>query len=166
MHSLTLLIPCSLIPSMVGNGVCLSDSCKPRKHQNSHFGGIATNIVGIALKQKEKFRINCTISTGLWSEWQDLNLRPLPPQAKGCSFLRDMASNTCFFVRKNWYKVRCVLLPPGSPVLKVVKYVVVKIRSHLMWSSIKGADNFLYGNCGQIMWSFSIGFRPPKVVVL
>ena len=53
-NSLTLLIPCSLIPSMVRNGVFLSDSCKHRKHQNSHFGGIATNIVGIALKQKEK----------------------------------------------------------------------------------------------------------------
>ena len=61
-----------------------------------------------------------------WSEWQDLNLRPLPPQVKGYSFLRDIASNTCFFVRKNWYKVRCVLLSPGSPGLKVVKYVVVK----------------------------------------
>ena len=62
----------------------------------------------------------------IWSEWQDLNLRPLPPQAKGYGFLRDIASNTCFFVRKNWYKVRCVLLSPGSSVLKVVKYVVVK----------------------------------------
>ena len=68
MRSLTLLIPCSLIPSMVGNGVCLSDSCKPRKHQNSHFGGIATNVVGIALKQKEKFRRNRAISTEFWSE--------------------------------------------------------------------------------------------------
>ena len=95
----------------------------------------------------------------VWSEWQDLNLRPLPPQAKGDGFLRDIASNTCFFVRKNWYKVRRVLLSPGSPVLKVVKHVVIKSAPNLMWSGIKGADNFLYGNCGQSMWSVSIGFR-------
>jgi hypothetical protein len=94
-----------------------------------------------------------------WSEWQVLHSGSLLPQAKGCGFLRDIASNTCFFVRKNWYKVRCVLLPPGSPVLKVVKYVVVKSAPDLMWSSIKGADNFLYGNCGQSMWSVSNGFR-------
>ena len=93
MHSLTLLIPCSLILPMVGNGVCLSDSCEPRKHQNSHFEGIATDIVDIALKQKEKFRRNCAISTDFWSEWQDLNLRPLPPQLIDISFF----SRFCFF---------------------------------------------------------------------
>ena len=47
-----------------------------------------------------------------------------------------------------------MLLSPGSPVLKVVKHVVIKSAPHLMWSSIKGADRFIYGNCGQIMWSF------------
>ena len=97
---------------------------------------------------------------------QRMNLQPLPPQATRYSFLRDIASNTCFLVRKDCYKVHYVLLSPRSPVLKVVKYVVVKIRSHLMWSSIKGADRFICGNCGQIMWSFSSDFRPPKVVVL
>ena len=35
-----------------------------------------------------------------------------------------------------------MLLSPGSPVLKVVKHVVVKSAPNLMWSSIKGADNF------------------------
>ena len=28
-----------------------------------------------------------------------------------------------------------------------------------MWSGIKGADRFICGNCGQIMWSVSNGFR-------
>ena len=55
-----------------------------------------------------------------------LNLRPLPPQATRYSFLRDIASNTCFLVRKDCCKVHCVLLSPRSPVLKVVKYVVKK----------------------------------------
>ena len=59
---MTLLIPCSSVPSMVRNGVCPSDSCEPRKHQISHFGGYATIIVGVALK-KEKFRRNCAIYT-------------------------------------------------------------------------------------------------------
>ena len=62
----------------------------------------------------------------VWSEWQDLNLRPLPPQATRYSFLRDIASDTCFFVQKDCCKVHCVLLSPRSPVLKVVKYVVKK----------------------------------------
>ena len=56
-----------------------------------------------------------------------------------------------------------MLLSPGSPVLKVVKYVVVKSAPDLMWSGIKGADNFLYGNCGQSMWSVSRGFRHLKL---
>ena len=73
-------------------------------------------------KRKSEVRLNLRF----WSEWQDLNLRPLPPQATKYSFLRDIASNTCFLVRKDWYKVRRVLLSPGSPVLKVVKHVVVK----------------------------------------
>ena len=51
-----------------------------------------------------------------------------------------------------------MLLPPGSPVLKVVKHVVIKSAPDLMWSSFKGTDNFLYGNCGQSMWSVSNGF--------
>ena len=46
-----------------------------------------------------------------------------------------------------------MLLSLGSPVLKVVKHVVIKSAPDLMWSSIMGADNFLYGNCGQSMWS-------------
>ena len=55
-----------------------------------------------------------------------LNLRPLSPQATRYSFLRDIASNTCFLVRKDCCKVHYVLLSPRSPVLKVVKYVVKK----------------------------------------
>ena len=52
------------------------------------------------------------------------------------------------------------MLPsPGSPVLKVVKHVVIKSAPDLMWSSIKGADHFIFDDCGQIMWSVSIGFR-------
>ena len=35
-----------------------------------------------------------------------------------------------------------MLLSPGSPVLKVVKHVVIKSAPDLMWSGIKGADNF------------------------
>ena len=35
-----------------------------------------------------------------------------------------------------------MLLSPGSPVLKVVKYVVIKSAPNLMWSGIMGADNF------------------------
>ena len=35
-----------------------------------------------------------------------------------------------------------MLLSPGSPVLKVVKHVVIKSAPDLMWLSIKGADNF------------------------
>ena len=53
-----------------------------------------------------------------------MRLRSLPPQATRYSFLRDIASNTCFLVRKDCCKVHYVLLSPRSPVLKVVKYVV------------------------------------------
>ena len=53
-----------------------------------------------------------------------------------------------------------MLLSPGSPVLKVVKHVVVKSAPNLMWSSIKGADSFIFDDCGQIMSSFYFGFRP------
>ena len=52
-----------------------------------------------------------------------------------------------------------MLLSPGSPVLKVVKHVVVKSAPNLMWSSIMGADSFIFDDCGQIMWSVSNGFR-------
>ena len=52
-----------------------------------------------------------------------------------------------------------MLLSPGSPVLKVVKHVVIKSAPDLMWSSIKGADSFICGNCGQSMWLVSNGFR-------
>ena len=56
------------------------------------------------------------------------------------------------------------MLPsPGSPVLKVVKHVVIKSAPDLMWSSIKGADSFICGNCGQSMWSVSRGFRHLKL---
>ena len=45
-----------------------------------------------------------------------------------------------------------MLLSPGSPVLKVVKHVVIKSAPNLMWSSIKGADNFfraiVVSSCG------------------
>ena len=53
-----------------------------------------------------------------------------------------------------------MLLSPGSPVLKVVKHVVIKSAPNLMWSSIKGADSFIFDDCGQIMSSFYFGFRP------
>ena len=36
-----------------------------------------------------------------------------------------------------------MLLSPGSPVLKVVKHVVIKSAPDLMWSGIMGADNFI-----------------------
>ena len=52
-----------------------------------------------------------------------------------------------------------MLLSPGSPVLKVVKHVVIKSAPDLMWSNFKGADSFICGNCGQSMWSVSRGFR-------
>ena len=52
-----------------------------------------------------------------------------------------------------------MLLSPGSPVLKVVKHVVIKSAPHLMWSGIMGADSFICGNCGQSMWSVSNVFR-------
>ena len=35
-----------------------------------------------------------------------------------------------------------MLLSPGSPVLEVVKHVVIKSAPNLMWSGIMGADNF------------------------
>ena len=64
-------------------------------------------------------------------------------------------------------RIKCWLEPKGfSPVLKVVKHVVIKSAPDLMWLSIKGADRFIYGNCGQSMWSVYFGFRSPKVVVL
>lgn len=68
MHSLTLLIPCSLIPSMVGNGVKPIENYEPSMHQNSQNGEFDSIIVSIALKQKEKIRRNCAISTDFWSE--------------------------------------------------------------------------------------------------
>ena len=52
-----------------------------------------------------------------------------------------------------------MLLFPGSPVLKVVKHVVIKSAPNLMWSGFKGADHFIFDDCGQIMWSVSNGFR-------
>ena len=52
-----------------------------------------------------------------------------------------------------------MLLSPGSPVLKVVKHVVIKSAPNLMWSNFKGADSFFFDDCGQIMWSVSRGFR-------
>ena len=54
MHSLTLLIPCSLIPSMVGNGVKPIADYEPSMHPNSQNGVFDSIIVGVALKQKEK----------------------------------------------------------------------------------------------------------------
>ena len=48
-----------------------------------------------------------------------------------------------------------MLLSPGSPVLKVVKHVVVKSAPDLMWSSIKGRI-FLFAvivvrSCGRFL---------------
>ena len=54
MHSLTLLIPCSLIPSMVGNGVKPIADYEPSMHQNSKNGEFDSIIVSIEPKQKEK----------------------------------------------------------------------------------------------------------------
>ena len=42
-------------------------------------------------------------------------------------------------------------------VTNVVKHVVIKSAPDLMWSGIMGADSFIYGNCGQSMWSVSCG---------
>ena len=50
MHSLTLLITCSLIPSMVGNGVKLIANYEPSMHQNSKNGEFDSIIVGVAPK--------------------------------------------------------------------------------------------------------------------
>ena len=51
-----------------------------------------------------------------------------------------------------------MLLSPGSPVLKVVKHVVIKSAPDLMWSSIKGADNFIcrivVRSCGRFLEGF------------
>lgn len=66
--SLTLLIPCSLIPSMVGNGVKPIENYEPSMHQNSQNGEFDFIIVGIALKRKEKIRRNCATSADFWSE--------------------------------------------------------------------------------------------------
>lgn len=68
MHSLTLLIPCSLIPSMVGNGVKPIADYEPSMHQNSKNGEFDSIIVSIEPKQKEKIRRNCATSTDFWSE--------------------------------------------------------------------------------------------------
>ena len=95
----------------------------------------------------------------VWSEWQDLNLRPLPPQAIRCSFLRDIASNTCFLVRKDCCKIRCVLLSPRSPVLKVVKYVVVK--SAPIWCGQTSRERITFyraivvRSCGRFLEGFT-----------
>ena len=51
-----------------------------------------------------------------------------------------------------------MLLSPGSPVLKVVKYVVVKSAPDLMWSSIKGADNFFRAIVVRVCGRFLEGF--------
>ena len=52
-----------------------------------------------------------------------------------------------------------MLLSPGSPVLKVVKHVVIKSAPHLMWSSFKGADNFIcrivVRSCGRFLEGFA-----------
>lgn len=53
----------------------------------------------------------------------------------------------CFFkpfrYGKNAISCSRVLLFPRVPSLKVVKHVVIKSAPDLMWSNIKGADNFL-----------------------
>ena len=67
-----------------------------------------------AIKSIECYKIHCVLYS------------PPLPQATRYSFLRDIASNTCFLVRKDCCKVHYVLLSPGSPVLNMVKYVVKK----------------------------------------
>ena len=51
-----------------------------------------------------------------------------------------------------------MLLSPGSPVLKVVKHVVVKSAPNLMWSGIKGADNFFRAIVVRVCGRFLEGF--------
>ena len=51
-----------------------------------------------------------------------------------------------------------MLLPPGRPVLKVVKHVVIKSAPNLIWSSIKGRI-FLFAvivvrSCGRFLEGF------------
>ena len=58
MHSLTLLIPCSLIPSMVGNGVKPIADYEPSMHQNSKNGEFDSIIVSIEQKQKKIGPVN------------------------------------------------------------------------------------------------------------
>ena len=57
-----------------------------------------------------------------------------------------------------------MLLPPGSPVLKVVKHVVIKSAPNLMWLGIKGADNFFRAIVVRVCGRFLEGFV--RLVVL
>ena len=47
---------------------------------SSYLGRLGRKNMVKRTKNKEKTRQNLLILTDFWSEWQDLNLRPLPPQ--------------------------------------------------------------------------------------
>ena len=46
------------------------------------------------------------------------------------------------------------ILSPGAPVVSMVVYVVVKIRSQIEGFGLVGADCFISRICGQLLWSF------------
>ena len=45
------------------------------------------------------------------------------------------------------------ILSPSAPIVSMVVYVVVKIRSQIDGISLMGADSFISRICGQNMWS-------------
>ena len=80
-------------------------------------------------KRKSEVRLNLRF----WSEWQDLNLRPLPPQPTRISF----SSPFCY--AKTAFSYSRALLSPCTLVLFMVKDVV-KSESEMivMWSWFRG----------------------------
>ena len=46
------------------------------------------------------------------------------------------------------------ILSPGTPIVSMVVYVVVKIRSQIDGFGLVGADRFVSWICGQLVWSF------------
>ena len=57
------------------------------------------------------------------------------------------------------------ILSPGAPIVSMVAYVVVKIRSQIDGFGLIGSGSFFVKISGQRMWSLS-QFQPIKVVVL
>ena len=83
-----------------------------------------------------------------------LNLRPLPSKPSLDIFLALLSFFRPFRYGKNDLSRSPGILFPGAPIVSMVVYVVVKIRSQIDGFGLMGADRFISRICGQLLWSF------------